>query len=69
MAGDLDAVQRREALQRAVALHRPLAALVIFLNVVALEDFFRITPLTTGKSEIFRIFWTPSFISRRIAIA
>lgn len=39
--GDLDAVQRREALQRAVALHRPLAALVIFLNVVALEDFFR----------------------------
>jgi len=39
--GDLDAAQRREALQLAVALHRPLSALVIFLNVVALEDFIR----------------------------
>jgi hypothetical protein len=39
--GDLDAAQRREALQRAVAFHKPLSALVIFLNVVALEDFVR----------------------------
>jgi hypothetical protein len=39
--GDLDAAQRREALQRAVKFHRPLSALVIFLNVVALEDFIR----------------------------
>jgi hypothetical protein len=39
--GDLDATQRSEALQRAIAFQRPLAALVIFLNVVALEDFIR----------------------------
>jgi len=39
--GDLDAAQRREALESAVAFHRPLSALVIFLNVVALEDFIR----------------------------
>ena len=39
--GDLDATQRSEALQRAIAYQRPLAALVIFLNVVALEDFIR----------------------------
>jgi hypothetical protein len=39
--GDLDATQRSEALQRAIAYQKPLAALVIFLNVVALEDFIR----------------------------
>ncbi len=37
----LDAAQRREALEGAVALCRPLSALVVFLNVVALEDFIR----------------------------
>lgn len=39
--GDLNAEQRREALDVAVNLYRPLTALVIFLNVVALEDFIR----------------------------
>ena len=40
-AGDMTPEQRREALDRAVTLHRPLTALVIFLNVVALEDLIR----------------------------
>jgi hypothetical protein len=39
--GDMTLEQRQEALNRAVTLHRPLTALVIFLNVVALEDFLR----------------------------
>ena len=39
--GELNSEQRREALDRAVTLHRPLTALIIFLNVVALEDFIR----------------------------
>jgi hypothetical protein len=39
--GDLNAEQRREALDRAVLRQRPLAALGIFLNVVAFEDFIR----------------------------
>lgn len=39
--GDMTVQQRREALDRAVTLHRPLAALVLFLNIVALEDFIR----------------------------
>jgi hypothetical protein len=39
--GDMSAEQRREALERMVSLHRPLAALVLFLNIVALEDFIR----------------------------
>ncbi len=39
--GDLSAEQRREALERMVSVQRPLAALVLFLNVVALEDFIR----------------------------
>jgi hypothetical protein len=39
--GDLDETQRRDALRHAVELQRPLSALVIFLNVVALEDFIR----------------------------
>ncbi len=39
--GDLTDEQRRSALDQAVQLHRPLTAIVIFLNVVALEDLFR----------------------------
>lgn len=39
--GDLTAEQRRDALRNAVNLQRPLAALAIFLGVVALEDFVR----------------------------
>lgn len=39
--GDMTKEQREEALRQSVNLHRPLAALVIFLGVVALEDFIR----------------------------
>ena len=39
--GDMSAEQRREALERMVSVHRPLTALVLFLNIVALEDFIR----------------------------
>lgn len=39
--GDLNAQQRREALQNAVTFHKPLAALSLFLGVVALEDLIR----------------------------
>ena len=39
--GDMSREQRAEALLRMVSVHRPLAALVIFLSVVALEDFIR----------------------------
>ncbi|HSW64289.1 MAG TPA: hypothetical protein VLH56_13420 [Dissulfurispiraceae bacterium] len=39
--GDLTDEQRRNALDQTVQLHRPLTAIVIFLNVVALEDLFR----------------------------
>jgi hypothetical protein len=39
--GDMDAEQRKEALTRMVNVHRPLAAIVLFLGVVALEDFIR----------------------------
>jgi hypothetical protein len=39
--GDLDEGQRKEALRWAVSLKRPLAALSLFLGVVALEDFIR----------------------------
>lgn len=38
---DLTYTQRREALQGAVAFREPLAAITIFLGVVALEDFIR----------------------------
>lgn len=38
--GDMSAEQRREALDRMVSVQRPLAALVLFLNIVALEDLF-----------------------------
>jgi hypothetical protein len=40
-AGDMTSEQRRNALDQAVPLYRPLTALVIFLNVVALEDLIR----------------------------
>lgn len=39
--GDMTAEQRRDALQNFVNLQKPLAALAIFLGVVALEDFVR----------------------------
>jgi hypothetical protein len=39
--GDLDAAQRREALRMMVSHQKPLAALALFLGVVALEDFIR----------------------------
>jgi hypothetical protein len=39
--GDLNAKQRRDALATAVSFHKPLAALTLFLGVVALEDFVR----------------------------
>lgn len=39
--GDLNAEQRREALVSAISFHKPLAALSLFLGVVALEDFVR----------------------------
>jgi hypothetical protein len=39
--GDMSAEQRREVLARMANLQRPLVALVLFLNVVALEDFIR----------------------------
>ncbi len=39
--GDLNAEQRHEALRRAVSLHKPLAAISLFLGVVALEDLIR----------------------------
>ena len=38
---DLSTEQRRSALLQHVSAHRPLAALVLFLGVVALEDFIR----------------------------
>jgi hypothetical protein len=39
--GDMNAEQRRDALTQFVGLQRPLAAVVLFLGVVALEDFIR----------------------------
>jgi hypothetical protein len=39
--GDLNAEQRREALQHAVTFQKPLSALSLFLGVVALEDLIR----------------------------
>lgn len=39
--GNLDTKQRQDALAEAVAFHKPLAALSLFLGVVALEDYVR----------------------------
>jgi hypothetical protein len=39
--GDMNEEQRKEALAQMVNVHRPLAALVLFLGVVGLEDFIR----------------------------
>lgn len=39
--GDLNSEQRKDALRFAVSVHKPLAALALFLGVVALEDFIR----------------------------
>lgn len=40
-SGDMSQEQRKEALLQMVSLRRPLAAVVLFLGVVALEDFIR----------------------------
>jgi hypothetical protein len=40
-AGDMNEEQRKDGLARMVNAKRPLAALVLFLGVVALEDFIR----------------------------
>jgi hypothetical protein len=39
--GDMSQEQRKDALEQMVNVQRPLAALVLFLGVVALEDFIR----------------------------
>jgi hypothetical protein len=39
--GDMNEEQRKEALVQMVNVHRPLAAVVLFLGVVGLEDFIR----------------------------
>jgi hypothetical protein len=39
--GDMNEEQRKNDLARMVNVHRPLAALVLFLGVVGLEDFIR----------------------------
>jgi hypothetical protein len=39
--GDMNAEQRKEALAQMVSVRRPLAAIVLFLGVVGLEDFIR----------------------------
>jgi hypothetical protein len=39
--GDMNQEQRKEALTRMVNVHRPLAAVVLFLGVVGLEDLIR----------------------------
>jgi hypothetical protein len=39
--GDMTEEQRRDALEQMVNVQRPLTALVLFLGVVALEDFIR----------------------------
>lgn len=40
-SGSMNEEQRKEALARMVNVHRPLAAVVLFLGVVGLEDFVR----------------------------
>lgn len=40
-SGDMNEDQRNEALAQMVSVHRPLAAVVLFLGVVGLEDFIR----------------------------
>lgn len=40
-SGDMNEEQRKEALAQMVNVHRPLAAVVLFLGVVGLEDFIR----------------------------
>ena len=56
-SGDLNAEQRREALVAAVSFQKPLAALSLFLGVVALEDFVRDLVARMSESpEIARMF-------------
>ena len=40
-SGDMTAKQRRDALNMSLVIHKPMTALIIFLNVVALEDLIR----------------------------
>ena len=55
--GDLNTEQRRDALATAVSFHKPLAALSLFLGVVALEDFVRdLVARMAENSEISQLF-------------
>ena len=55
--GDLNAEQRRDALAGAVSFHKPLAALSLFLGVVALEDFVRdLVARMAENTEIAQLF-------------
>ena len=62
--GDLDQEQRREALRSAVSMHRPLAALSLFMGVVALEDFVRDLVARMAENEdLVRLF--PALVALR----
>jgi hypothetical protein len=50
--GDMTAEQRRDALNNAVKFQKPLAAVSIFLDVVALEDFIRDFGAKLAESSI-----------------
>lgn len=55
--GDLNPEQRREALVSVISFHKPLAALSLFLGVVALEDFVRdLVARMAENSEIAQLF-------------
>lgn len=49
--GDLSPEERRQVLERLMALKRPLTAIVIFLNVVALEDLIRHFAKSLGQVQ------------------
>jgi hypothetical protein len=49
--GDLSPQERRATLDRMVVLQRPLTAIVVFLNVVALEDLIRHFAKALGKID------------------
>lgn len=62
--GDLASEQRREALVTAVSFRKPLAALSLFLGVVALEDFVR--DLVARMAEVPELHrWFPALADFR----
>lgn len=62
--GDLNAEQRRDALATAASFHKPLAALSLFLGVVALEDFVRdLVARMAENAELAQLF--PPLLSLR----